>query len=105
MDESDERVRASYGDNYERLVALKAGTTRRTSSASTRTSLPRAKRNKEASPSAWTRASSETEISSSPAIARLGPPTSPILRAAAPKRASTSGGPEHDERARALAEQ
>ena len=41
MDEGQERVRASYRDNYDRLAADQgASTTRTTSSASTRTSSP-----------------------------------------------------------------
>ena len=41
MDEGTDRVRASYGDNYHRLVAVKAATTRTTASGSTRTSSRR----------------------------------------------------------------
>ena len=37
-DEAQGRVQATYGDNYPRLASVKASTTRRTSSGSTRTS-------------------------------------------------------------------
>ncbi len=41
MDEGQERVRASYGDNYDRLARSRPSTTRTTSSGSTRTSSRR----------------------------------------------------------------
>ena len=45
MDEGQERVQATYGDNYDRLAThRRRRTTRRTSSGSTRTSGLRARR-------------------------------------------------------------
>ena len=46
MDEGQERVKATYGDNYDRLAAPRRSTTRTTSSASTRTSGPRELKNR-----------------------------------------------------------
>ena len=44
MDEGQDRVQATYGANYDRLARVKASTTRRTSSGSTRTSGRRHRR-------------------------------------------------------------